>query len=219
LPGGGDWEASGAGGERDVALSLDAALSLDVAQSYLMQFTTSREHAELVERAQALLSHRSPPVSLGELHLRAMRFLVKWLEKERFGSEKALANLGQTETKPEPAGAQRERASVEREAPCHQAAAAKTPRRRGRYVSARVRRAVYERDGGCCAYVDGRGVRCGESHHLEVHHLHAFALGGEHELHNLSLRCQAHNALAAEQDFGREHREHQREGGRHDSER
>ena len=38
-----------------------------------MQFTTTAEHAELVERARALFSHRAGKVSLGELHLQAMR--------------------------------------------------------------------------------------------------------------------------------------------------
>jgi hypothetical protein len=31
-----------------------------------------------------------------------------------------------------------------------------------------------------------------------------FARGGEHRLDNVTLRCRAHNALAAEQDFGRD---------------
>ena len=30
----------------------------------------------------------------------------------------------------------------------------------------------------------------------------AFARGGEHRLDNVTLRCRAHNALAAEEDFG-----------------
>ena len=37
-----------------------------------------------------------------------------------------------------------------------------------------------------------------------MHHDHAFALGGAATDGNLSLRCKAHNALAAEQDFGRD---------------
>ena len=128
--------------------------------------------------------------------LRAMRLLIESLEKKRFGAEKA------------------------RE-PRRRATATETPRnrQRGRYVPAEVRRAVYERGGKRCAYVDERGVRCGEARDLEVHHLCAFALGGEHALHNLSLRCRAHNALAAEQDFGRVHVQRQRERSRHESER
>jgi hypothetical protein len=32
----------------------------------------------------------------------------------------------------------------------------------------------------------------------------AFAQGGQHTEANLTLRCRSHNALAAEEDFGRE---------------
>jgi hypothetical protein len=44
----------------------------------------------------------------------------------------------------------------------------------------------------------------GENHRLEFHHLKPFAAGGDHCASNLTLRCTAHNALAAEEDFGRE---------------
>jgi hypothetical protein len=66
-----------------------------------------------------------------------------------------------------------------------------------------VRRSVFERDGNRCSYVDGTGARCDETHRLELHHLIRFAAGGEHTASNLTLRCAAHNALAAEEDFGR----------------
>jgi len=39
---------------------------------------------------------------------------------------------------------------------------------------------------------------------LELHHLKPFAQGGANVASNLTLRCAAHNALAAEEDFGRE---------------
>jgi hypothetical protein len=77
-----------------------------------------------------------------------------------------------------------------------------SPRQRGRYVPAAVRRAVFERDDGRCTYSDASGRRCAETHRLELHHLSAFARGGEHTKENLTLRCHAHNALAAEEDFG-----------------
>jgi len=64
---------------------------------------------------------------------------------------------------------------------------------------------VFERDKGRCTYVNARGERCRETHYLELHHRQAFAQGGPHSLENLTLHCSAHNALAAERDFGREH--------------
>jgi len=51
-----------------------------------------------------------------------------------------------------------------------------------------VKRAVFVRDGGCCSYVDERGVRCGENRYLELHHLQPHAQGGRHVAANLTLR-------------------------------
>jgi hypothetical protein len=78
------------------------------------------------------------------------------------------------------------------------------PPRRGRHVPAAIRRAVFERDQGRCTYASASGERCRETALLELHHLLAFARGGEHRLDNVTLRCCAHNTLAAEQDFGRD---------------
>ena len=80
-----------------------------------------------------------------------------------------------------------------------------------------MRRSVYERDGGQCSYVDERGVRCTETHYLELHHIDPFAKGGEHRVSNVSLRCAAHNAWAAEQDFGRDAILQERDATRHES--
>jgi hypothetical protein len=48
-------------------------------------------------------------------------------------------------------------------------------------------------------------IQFGETSGLEIHHERAFAKGGASVAENLSLRCRAHNDLAAEADFGREH--------------
>ncbi|HKO92806.1 MAG TPA: hypothetical protein VJU61_16740, partial [Polyangiaceae bacterium] len=73
-----------------------------------------------------------------------------------------------------------------------------------RYIPAKVRRRVWRRDGARCTYVDARGQRCREESGLEFHHEHPYARGGPATVDNLALRCHAHNALAAEQDFGRD---------------
>ena len=76
--------------------------------------------------------------------------------------------------------------------------------RRTRHIPAAVRRAVYERDGGRCAYVDGQGRRCPARDRLEYHHRHPFGHGGRHSVDGISLLCQAHNLHLAEVDYGRE---------------
>ncbi len=83
----------------------------------------------------------------------------------------------------------------------HRAAMAKHKRRRR--VPAAVRRAVFERDGGQCTFVDEQGRRCGQRHFLEFDHIDAHALGGTETVTNLRLRCRMHNALEAERLFGR----------------
>ena len=75
----------------------------------------------------------------------------------------------------------------------------------GRYVPADVRRTVWKRDEARCTFEDASGRRCSERAGLEMHHEHAFALGGPTTVENLRLVCRAHNAFYAERDFGREH--------------
>ena len=74
-----------------------------------------------------------------------------------------------------------------------------------RHVPRAVLREVFARDGGCCTYVGPTGIVCGSTYQVQVHHLHAYGMGGVSTASNLALRCMAHNLLHAEQDYGREH--------------
>jgi 5-methylcytosine-specific restriction endonuclease McrA len=65
-----------------------------------------------------------------------------------------------------------------------------------RYVPAHVRRVVWARDGGQCAFVGPTG-RCMERAFLELHHVVPYAEGGPTTADNLQLRCRAHNAFEA----------------------
>jgi 5-methylcytosine-specific restriction endonuclease McrA len=91
------------------------------------------------------------------------------------------------------------------------------PRQRGRHVPAAVRRAVFARDEGRCTYCDETGQRCRETHGLELHHLHPSARGGGHTAENITLRCRAHNTLAAEEDFGKELVERAKDSSDHEA--
>ena len=71
----------------------------------------------------------------------------------------------------------------------------------GRHIPASVKRAVWERDSGQCAFAGGVG-RCTERGFLEYHHRIPFSDGGATSLDNLELRCRAHNAFEAERWFG-----------------
>jgi len=195
------------------------------AQRYSVQFTATAEHVQLVERAQALLSQSREGASLAEVHLRALRELVAALEKRKYGvgarprsARKGPAGAATEEENADPAEAQPIPASTAGQASsASESEVEESPRWRGRHVPVAVRREVFARDDGRCGYVDADGQRCRETHCLELHHVRAFALGGDHTAQNLTLRCRAHNALAAETDFGRPFMEKKRGSPRHES--
>jgi hypothetical protein len=70
-----------------------------------------------------------------------------------------------------------------------------------RRVPSAVRRAVWRRDGGRCAFVGAAG-RCTERGGLEFHHVVPYAAGGEATVDTIELRCRAHNLHEAVLDFG-----------------
>ena len=72
-----------------------------------------------------------------------------------------------------------------------------------RHIPAAVRRAVHDRDGDQCRFVDGQGRRCTARGGLEFHHRHPFRMGGDHSPEGIALLCRAHNHLMAEVDYGR----------------
>ena len=71
-----------------------------------------------------------------------------------------------------------------------------------RHVPAEVKRAVWQRDGGRCAFVGRAGRRCTEQGFLEFHHVKPHAAGGDASVENIELRCRAHNGFEAALVFG-----------------
>jgi hypothetical protein len=71
-----------------------------------------------------------------------------------------------------------------------------------RHIPAAIKREVWRRDSGQCAFRGDRG-RCLETGFLEFHHVVPFAKGGALTRENLELRCRSHNAYEAEQEFAR----------------
>ena len=71
-----------------------------------------------------------------------------------------------------------------------------------RRIPAEVRRAVWLRDLGRCAYVASDGRRCGERAFLEFHHRRPYAVGGEATTENIPLRCRRHNDYEGKVFFG-----------------
>jgi hypothetical protein len=73
-----------------------------------------------------------------------------------------------------------------------------------RHVPAQVKRDVYVRDLGRCAFVSRDGRRCNERRFVEFHHVKPFEAGGEATTENIQLRCRAHNQYEARMYFRRD---------------
>ena len=119
-----------------------------------------------LERARALLRHQIPNGDPAAVVERALTVLVEQLEKVKYASTRT------------------PRASS--------ATGVATSRR----VPAAVKRMVWTRDGGRCAFVGADG-RCIEVGFLEFHHVVPFASGGATDAGNIQLRCRAHNVYEA----------------------
>ncbi len=158
---------------------------------YKVQFTASAELVRKLDRLKALMRSSVPDGDLAALLEDAVTEKLTRLEARRFARTDAPRKpLGDTTSSP-----------------------------RSRYIPAPVRRAVHERDGGRCRYVDAQGRRCTARDRLEFHHRRPFGFGGDHDPDNLSLMCRAHNAYLAEVDYGAERRPRRQHGAGRLSER
>jgi hypothetical protein len=143
---------------------------------YKITFTASAELRDKLYRLQALMRSSVPDGDLAAIIEEAVTEKLERLEAKRFAKAKApRKRLEDTDTTPS-----------------------------SRHVPVAVMRAVVERDGHQCTFVDERGRRCPERHRLEFHHHDPFGVGGNHHFDNISLRCRAHNQYQAERDYGKE---------------
>jgi hypothetical protein len=142
---------------RDTASARPAMRPLSPAR-YSLKMTIGQEAHDLLQRARALLRHAVPDGDPTIVFERALRALLRELERDRLG----------VVSRPR---------------------APRQPSKRSRHVAAAVRREVWRRDAGRCAFVGVDGRRCDETAFLELHHLVPFADGGESTAGNLSLRC------------------------------
>lgn len=155
---------------------------------YRVELTASKELRDKLERARDLMRHRNPAGDLAAIVDKALDLLLAKLEKER---------LGKTTRPAKPKDKEKAECTKEPDAT------------RPGYVPRSVRRAVYERDGEQCTFVDDEGRRCPARAFLELDHAVSRGIGGNDELDNLRVRCRAHNKVHAEHVFGRDYVERQ----------
>jgi 5-methylcytosine-specific restriction endonuclease McrA len=147
---------------------------------YRVQFTASAELRDKLERLRALMRSSVPDGDLAEIIDQAVTEKLERLESKRFGkTRRPRKGLAGVKTTPS-----------------------------SRHIPAPIRRAVYERDGGRCTFVDRQGRRCTARKHLEFHHDDPYGRGGVHSLKNLRLVCRTHNVHLAECDYGKDKMAH-----------
>ena len=138
---------------------------------YRVQFTASTETCDKLRLAQDLLRHQIPDGDLGEIMDRALTLLVETLAREKFAATNRPRERATGENGGQGSGS--------------------------RHIPAEVRRAVWLRDGGRCAFVAPTGRRCNERGFLEFHHVVPYGAGGDATADNIQLRCRAHNGYEA----------------------
>ena len=136
-------------------------------ERYKLQVTLPRETHDKLRRAQALARHTLPDGDVGSILDRALTLLIDHLERRKF----ACVARPEHSRKVSPPG---------------------NSTASGRHIPADIRRAVWRRDKGRCAFV-GRTGRCRETAFLEFHHVAPYAVGGPNTTDNIQLRCRAHN--------------------------
>ena len=142
------------------------------ADRYQIRFTASAMTWQKLQVARDLLRHAVPSGDAGEIFDRALTALIDDLARKKLAVVK----------KP----ARRPRATAAG----------------SRHIPAKVKRAVWRRDKGRCAFVADSGRRCEERGRLELHHVEPYAVGGAATVANIQLRCRAHNAYEAVLFYG-----------------
>jgi 5-methylcytosine-specific restriction endonuclease McrA len=142
---------------------------------YRAQFTMSEEMHARLRRVQDLLRREIPDGDPAAIFDRALELLEAEISKRKLGA----------------AARPRIRPGTD-----------KTTQASSRQIPRAVRRVVWARDGGQCAYASPEGRRCSERTFLEFHHVVPYAEKGPPTAENIALRCRRHNQYEAEVVFG-----------------
>jgi len=151
-------------------------------ERYRVQFTICQETQEKLRRLQALLRREIPDGDPAVIFDRAISLLLEKVERKKLGQA----------ARPRPLPAIRPGTDKD-------AGEGPLPPRDPPNA---VRRVVWARDEGRCAYVSPQGRRCEERTFLEFHHRLPHGKRGEATVDNIALRCRRHNQYEADLVFG-----------------
>ena len=164
------------------------------ADTYSLRVTVDASFKQELDALKDLLAHKVPGGDLSAVLREAVRCAL-----EKHGKRKGAVDPSRTRKTAPRAQQQGEKSPQSRKA--------REP------IPAAVRREVWKRDGGRCAWCAADGRRCGSTWKLELDHVVPAALGGPSTADNLRLCCASHNRLHAEQIFGPAHMDIFRRGG------
>jgi hypothetical protein len=156
------------------------------ADRYEIRFTATGATREKLRIATDMLRHAVPDGDLAEIVDRALTVLLDDLARRKFATVRQGLERTASPDAAQPASAE-----------------ADVVHSRTRHIPATIKRAVWLRDGGRCAFVARNGRRCDACALIEFHHVDPYAVGGAATVDNIQLRCRAHNAYEADLFYGR----------------
>lgn len=164
-------------------------------ERYRITVTVDGDTHRTFRQVQELMRHQVPNGDPALVLGRALTLLLEKLLKEKGG-------VAPSPRKSPGAGNNGKRKPVSAAAAHGTAESRRPPASGSRHIPAEVRRAVWRRDGGQCAYIGRGGHRCSARGKLEFHHVYPYALGGNATVENIALRCRSHNQHEGRQIFG-----------------
>jgi hypothetical protein len=135
----------------------------------------------LIDRARQVLRHKYPEGRLEDVMKEALEILLDRKDPQRRLTLKPAAVVRESTPEEKPAQPRFLRGLTS-----------------GRYIPVWVKRAVWERDAGRCAWRFDDGTLCGSKDWIEYDHVRPFAKGGRSDTpRNVRLLCRLHNGAAA----------------------
>jgi hypothetical protein len=154
------------------------------AQRYSVRFTADEKVHDQLQELRSLLRHSVPDGDVGKILARAIGVLLEQVRKRK---------IGECDSPRSPHSAGPSKAN------------SPTKKQPARDIPVAIRREVWARDKGRCAFESKGGRSCASREAVEFHHRVPWARCNEHTLDNITLRCRSHNQHEADLDFGAAH--------------
>jgi hypothetical protein len=170
---------------------------------YKFEFTGGLTTYEKLCQLKDLLRHRIPTGDIGVVIDTALTIALEHVMKQKIGGDLPDARRSVKDDSTGAVEPMQAEAEPMGETPVENSREVN----KSRYIPKTVRRDVWQRDEGRCAYRSPAGDRCPSTDWLEFHHVEPYAWGGAATVENIELRCRTHNGFEAGLLFGPHQRE------------